>query len=143
MPELARITLLACVPEERCATARRICTKPRVRRGYAERVRIVLLVLGGLVLVGALAPFALSLYTTRKIERMHQVRGEAPGATFVTGRIEKKWTTHDPDHDAYWINGRYPPATGRTTQRDNVEEALGSSLVEGGPIRVALLPNDS
>lgn len=40
-----------------------------------------------LSLLAALGAFALSLYTSSKLEKMEMIRGDVPGATFVTGTV--------------------------------------------------------
>ena len=50
-------------------------------------ITIVLSLLAALAVAGVAGCGALSSYTSGKLERMRMLRGEAPGATFVEGRV--------------------------------------------------------
>lgn len=104
-------------------------------------MRIPLLVIGACVALLAMGPVALSVYTANKIERMRMVRGEIPGARFVTGKVERKWMDRSSNGTVYYLELRWHDGERVDGERDNVEPDVYNRLTVDGPIRIAILPD--
>jgi hypothetical protein len=104
-------------------------------------MRVPLLVIGACIVLLAMGPLALSLYTASKLERMRMVRGELAGARLVTGSVDRKWVERSPNGDVHYLELHWNDRGRVDSERDNVEASEYDRLEVGGPIRVAILPD--
>jgi hypothetical protein len=97
-----------------------------------------------LILLIFLPPICLGILglvgTSRKLERMKQIRGWEPGATVVPKVIRAKW--EDPQSGACWITITDESIHKGGPHRLNLPPEMWDEYAEGDTIEIVYLPDD-